>query len=190
MGRHDEALREIRRARETDPLSPILRVMEGWALLFARRYEQALESLRKAQRLEPDYPLVYAISAWTYKAMGRYPEALEAYAHEGDELGGSNDPEVAEVLALSGKRAEASKLLARIPSFGRADEFRSRLSVAAARAALGEIDEAMVQLGKAYDERAVQLVRASVDPRFDPLRADPRFQELLRRMKLPARNSQ
>jgi eukaryotic-like serine/threonine-protein kinase len=192
MGRHDEALQEIRRARETDPLSPILRVMEGYVLLYARRYEQALESLRKVQPLEPDYPLVYQISAQTYKAMGRYPEALGAYAHadELEALGGSPNPQVAEVLALSGKRDEARKLLATVSASGRGDESRWRLSLVAARAALGEIDEAIVLLGKAYDDRAVGLVRAGVDPRFDLLRAEPRFQDLLRRMKLPARRSQ
>jgi serine/threonine protein kinase/tetratricopeptide (TPR) repeat protein len=188
MGRHDEALREIRRARESDPLSPIHRAMEGWVLYYARRYEEALESLRKVQPLEPDYPLVYDISAITYRAMGRYPEALGAYA-QADKLegaGGWEDVGIAAVLAASGKRDEARKLLAAGPGPGRRGQPQGPYDMALLHAALASNDEAMVWLERAYDEREANLVFAKVNPRLDPLRADPRFQRLLGRMNFPS----
>jgi len=186
MGRHDEALREIRRARVSDPLSPVLRVMEGWVLYYARRYEEALESLRKAQPLEPDYPRVYGISASVYRAMGRYPEALAAY-RRADELegGGFYDVEIAVVLAASGKPDKARRLIAAKPDPHGAEERLGPGAMASLHLALGDKDEAMAWLERAYDDRDVRLVQAKVSPRFDPLRADPRFQDLVRRMNFP-----
>ena len=179
MGRHDEALREIRRARVSDPLSPVLRVMEGWILYFARRYEEALESLQNAQPLEPDYPLVYSTLGRVYRAMGRYPEALAAY-RRADELEGADSVSgrVALVLAASGKPDEARRLIA-------ATADRHGAGMALLYLALGNKDDAMVCLERAYDERQVSLVQAKVGPWFDPLRAEPRFQDLVRRMNFP-----
>ncbi len=187
MGWHDDALREIRRARETDPLSPVFRVMEGYVFLYARRYEQALKSLRHVRPLEPDYPLLYTISAWVYRAMGRYPEALEAFRHA-NELEGADSANalgMAEVLSASGKPEEARRLLAKWTGPGRKEESETPLSLVVLHASLDESDEAIALLERAYDERAVGLVRVRVDPRFDRLRADRRFQELIRRMNFP-----
>ena len=189
MGRHDQALREIRRARETDPLSPVLRVMEGYVLLYARRYEEALESLRRAEALEPNYPLLQTITARTFAEMGRYPEALEAYQRS-DSLEGSalsNAAEEARVLALSGKRDEAKALIARLSASNRERETRTLFYLAGSFAALGETGQTMLLLERGFEERAVGLVRLRVDPRWDPLRSDPRFQDLLRRMNFPAK---
>ena len=191
MGRHDEALREIRRARVSDPLSPILRVIEGYVLYYARRYEEALSSLRDVQPLEPNYPLVYNWLANVYRAMGRYPEALAAY-RRADELEGpgSNDLGIALVLAASGKPDEARRLIAAKPDPLGAGERLGPGAMAALHLALGDKDEAMAWLERAYDDRDVGLVQAKVNPRLDALRADPRFQDLLRRMKFPASGGQ
>ena len=174
MGRHDRASARSAEPRETDPLSPVLRVMEGYVLFYARRYEEALESLRRAEALEPNYPLLQTITARTFAEMGRYPEALEAY-QRGDNLEGSalsNAAEEARVLALSGKRDEAKALIARLSASGREREPRTLFYLASSFAALGETGQTMLLLERGFEERAVGLVRLRVDPRWDPLRAD------------------
>ena len=188
MGRHDEALREIRKARESDPLSPIIRVMEGYVLYFARRYEEALESLRKVLPLEPDFVLAYAIEGRTYAAMGRYQEALDAF-RRADELSGGTSRfqlEMAAVYAGLGKREEARRMFDSILSPEWKGHRPSSVVEAMVRADLGDIDGAMRSLEKAFRERDVSLVRAKVNSGLDPLRSDPRFKDLLRRMNFPA----
>ncbi len=187
MGRHDEALREIRKARETDPLSPILRVMEGYVLYYARRYEQSLESLRVAEKLEPDYPVLYSLLGKTYRALGRYPDALETYARAGAREGSADEYVQARALTLaeSGRKDEARKLLATGAGSGRKDAGAGLWSLAMLHAAFGERDEALAVLERACDLRDVYLPRLRVEPALDSLRPDPRFQELVRKMKFP-----
>ena len=187
MGRHDEALREIRRARESDPLSPILRVMEGYVLYYARRYESALESLQKALPLDPDFALVHSWLGRTYLVMGRYEEALNSFRRDQDLRDSpiSYQTYATLILAASGKRDEARRLFAEISSPGGSAKPPGFLQLAILNAALGEMDEAMVQLEEAYRERSVNLVMAKVSQRFDPMRSDLRFQVFLRRMNFP-----
>jgi serine/threonine-protein kinase len=189
MGWHDAALREIRRALESDPLSPVIRVMEAYVDLFARRYGESLEVCRRVHPLEPDHALAFFLEGRTYAAMGRYPEALDAYRRAGELSGegGLSRPEIAEVTARLGKRDEARRMLEQMNGPAWAGQRPNPASLAAVHGALGEIDEAMGLLETAFQERDVLLVRVKVDPRFDPMRRDARFQELVRRMFFPAK---
>ncbi len=187
MGRHDESLREIRRARETDPLSPILRVMEGYVLYYARRYEDSLVSLRKSLPLAPDYPVLHNYVALNLFEMGRLDEAREAFLRY-RALGGSSvraSTWEVQLLAASGKKDEAKRLFAGLRDQTPKGERFVFGRWAQTSAALGEMNEAVAYAGQAYEERDVLLVSARVDPRFDPLRSDPRFQEIVRKMNFP-----
>jgi tetratricopeptide (TPR) repeat protein len=161
--------------------------MEGYVLYYARRYESALESLQKALPLDPDFALVHSWLGRTYLVMGRYEEALNSFRRDQDLRDSpiSYQTYATLILAASGKRDEARRLFAEISSPGGSAKPPGFLQLAILNAALGEMDEAMVQLEEAYRERSVNLVMAKVSQRFDPMRSDLRFQVFLRRMNFP-----
>ncbi len=192
MGLYDAALAEIRRAQESDPLSPVLKMMTAYVHLYGRRYDQAIDACQKALALNPDYAVTYVIMGRAYEAKGLYREAEEAMTRAVDLGGGVNRLDLARIYAKSGRRLEAANLLRQvIPSQqGQLIPPQSEVSgayaeVSSVYAALGNRDEAIRWLEKAYDDRDNILARAKVDPRFDLLRTDPRFQDLLRRMNFP-----
>ncbi len=186
LGRHDEALVEIKLARTLDPLSPRINANVGGRILYqARQYDQALEELRKVLEMYPNdlQSLIYL--GRVTEALGRYEEALKYYRRnielgEGSE---SRSPNIAYVYALMGKREEARRILNSIIAYSK-QNFFSKVYIAEIFAALGEKDQVFAWLGKAFIERAAHLVFLKVNPKFDLVRQDPRFTELLRKIGL------
>jgi TolB-like protein/tetratricopeptide (TPR) repeat protein/predicted Ser/Thr protein kinase len=187
MGRTDAAMAEIKRAQESDPLSQLLKLMEGYVSYYGGRFDDAIEACRRALPLDPTYAVTYAILGRACEAKGSYGEARDALQRADQLTGGESiyRLDVARLNARSGRRTEAARMLRQILSTPPGAQRPRPTDIALIHAALGENDEAMVWLEKAYQEREVQLVRAKVDPRFNPLRNDPRFQALLRRMNFP-----
>jgi tetratricopeptide (TPR) repeat protein len=152
--------------------------------LCARRYDEAVEQLKKVLDMEPNFAQAHNWLFLTYVKKERYEDALKTQQKWLD-LRGITTPiyhtmRYAYVHALWGKREEAVRPLsapgwAEIPPWARA----------VAYGALGEKDEAFRLLDQAYEERSALLAVAKIDPRLDPLRNDPRFQDLLRRMSFP-----
>jgi TolB-like protein/Flp pilus assembly protein TadD len=187
MGRFQEAIAETKQALELDPLSlPINRDL-GDAFYFARQYDQAIEQLRKTEELEPNYaqPQRDLVLAYAQKSM--YKEAIA----EGDKrLAVAPDDRIAlaylgYAYAKAGRRVEAKKVLDQL------NDLSKRQYVPARRrtiiyAGLGEKDRAFEWMEKAYDDRELGAGVGSikVDPAYDPLRSDPRFADLLRKMNL------
>jgi TolB-like protein len=187
MGRDAAAMPEIKRAQESDPLSPLLKTMEGYVYCFAGRHEQAIEACQRALPLDPNYAVTYLNLGRACEAKGLYGEAMDALQRAYELSGGQTNfrLEIARLYARSGRRLEATKILCQILSTRGGAQHPTQTSIAMIYAALGENDEAMVWLEEAYQERAVGLVLFKVDPGFDPLRDDPRFQALLRKMNFP-----
>ncbi|MEM7352681.1 MAG: protein kinase [Acidobacteriota bacterium] len=186
MGRHDEALAEIDRAQSLDPLSLIVNSVRGWTLLHARRPAAAIEQLRATLELDPSFAPAHGYLASAYLASDRFDEARAEY-RLALELSG-NHPRylselgVAEVLA--GDEQEARELLEQL--LQAAQEMKvSAFHIARLHLALADEEEAWEWLEEAAAERGVWILSLRVDPLFDRLRADRRFQELVRRIGLP-----
>ena len=184
-GRFDEALAEIKRASELDPLS--LRVSNVWGVILttARRYDEALEHFKRLLEIDPGYTTARYNLALSYKSKGMYKEALIEF-QKVLEMEGTADlgllAMLGSVYAELGDRAEAEKLLARIKS---TKQYVSHLDMAILFISLGDKEQALAWLRKGYEERDSQVLQIAAFPDFDPLRSDPRFQDLLRRMGLP-----
>jgi serine/threonine protein kinase/tetratricopeptide (TPR) repeat protein len=186
VGRFDEALTQIRRAQELDPLSLPINMSVGWVLLTARQNDQSVEQLRKTLEMDPNFVLAHHRLGLVYEQQGKYEEAIAEFKQvvnltSGKSLGIAA---LSHAYAMSGQRAEAQKLLAELQEQSKV-RFVSPTSVAVIFAALGDKDQAFAWLEKAEKGHDGILVRLKVDSRFDSLRSDPRFADLVRRVGLP-----
>jgi tetratricopeptide (TPR) repeat protein len=187
MGRIDEALAEIRRAQELDPLSLIINADVGQILHFARRDDEAIEQLRRTIEMDRGFVMAHHRLAEVYERTGKFDEALaefqKAYPEYQTEL--PQMATVARVYALSGNQSEARRILARIARAPKGErDMVLKPSMALIHAGLGEREQAFAWLEKALAEKDVELILLNSNPLFDSLRPDPRFQTILRRMKL------
>ena len=114
MGRHDEAIAEIKRAQDLDPLSPLLLAIGGEVCILARRYDEAIEQSRKALELDSNYALAHQNLASSFLGKQMYEEAASEYAIADRAWGKSNSSGLALAYALTGKRGEALKILRRL----------------------------------------------------------------------------
>ena len=182
LGRHDEAIAAMRKAEELDPLSSRISANAGYIFFLARRYDQALAELRHTVEMDPktgDY------LATVYTAMGDYTKAMAALHGSIEQSGRTalTDLNMAYILAKSGEKKKAQEILTSV--LGQAGKtYVPPYTVARVYAALGQNQAALANLEKTFEERAPQRIFLGVDPRLDPLRSEPRFQELLRRAKL------
>ncbi len=185
VGRFDEALAEMRIARDLDPLSPVANADVGWVYLRARRYDEAIAQMERTLELEPEFEGAYACLELAYVYTGRYAEArgvarrhLERLGASPETLAAVDDADPAEGL----RRAWRWRLDDRIGTA------RTRppkpYQIATTYAALGEPDRAFEWLDRAHAERDPMLASVNVDPAVDGLRADARFADLLRRLGL------
>lgn len=183
MGRHEQAIAEIKRARELDPLSLGVSATVGYIFFSARQYDQAMEELKKTREMDKDYPYSYLFLGFTYAARGMYAEAIAAY-EEAIKLGldsPSTQIHLGAAYARAGDRERAQAILTRLQT---SEEYVSPGQLATLYVAQGETEQAFAALEKAYEEHDLQLQYLGVDPALDPLRSDPRFQDLLRRVGL------
>ncbi|MDA2914099.1 tetratricopeptide repeat protein, partial [Acidobacteriia bacterium AH_259_A11_L15] len=184
LGRHEEAIAEIKRAQELDPLSVIISRNVAAILWHARRYDEAIEKAEKALQLDPDFAATHAILGSAYLEKEMYEQAI-AELEKGKALGGNRpSASLAYAYARAGKRTEALRELEGLLELAKR-EYTYSAGIAFVYGALGEKDRAFEWLERAYRERGYFMVALKVEPRFDSLRDDPRFQDLLRRVGLP-----
>lgn len=184
-GRTDEALTAVRRARELDPFSAPVAVTEGHVLYFARRYDQALALIRSQRELFPDFAMVHLDLGRTLEELGRYDEARAAFEQGGGLMGA--DPAtfapLAQLAARAGQKDRAEAVVGRMIEARRL-RYVSPYTIATVLAALGDRDRSFEWLEKALEERDPMMTFLLVHPRLDPLRGDPRFDALVRRVGL------
>ena len=185
LGRSEEAVAEIRRAQQLDPLAvPVTRAV-GWVLYFARRYEEAEEELRKALAMNADFVGARLVLWWVYVVRGEYDIAIADIKREMEKPGLKTVKKLmlAYVHAAAGNKEEASGLLWELEA---KLETESRLALMAAMvfAALGEKDRAFERLQLAFQIREPGLLFLKVSPWAEPLRSDPRYGALLERLGL------
>jgi tetratricopeptide (TPR) repeat protein len=184
--RPDEAIREMKVALELDPLSLIINTSMGRVFYGARKYDQAIEQLRKTIDLDPSFAEAHFQIGMTYEAKRMYEEAIAEF-QKSVEL--YEEPAmmawVARASAVAGRRAEAERFLAEMTEMSK-QNYVPPYPVATVYAALGDKDRAFEWLEKVYQDHSYYVVWLNIDPVFDQMRADPRFQDLLVRIGLAA----
>jgi serine/threonine protein kinase/Flp pilus assembly protein TadD len=183
IGRSDEALAEAKRALDLDPASPGASQNVALQYYYARRLDEALEQFQKT--LEMDYHDAHLGLGYVYAAKGMYQEALPEFEEYAKLDRGT--PRSIGVLAYTHARLnERSQALRALKELGELSKKRyvPSASFAIIYVGLEDKDQAFTWLEKAYKERS-RLPLLKIDPIWDPLRADPRFKELLRRIGLP-----
>jgi len=181
-GSLEEALEWARRAVELDPLSAIVQTAPGQAYYLSRKFETALVEYRKLLELDPTGPSSHFYVAWALEQLGRYDEAIEHH-ERAIELSGSEPLFIAGLgyaYGLAGRASEARELLDRLIAHEK-NGAAGPIHPAMVYVGLGDVDEAIVWLDKAIDARQSHIVYLKQDAKFDPLRGDPRFEELLHR---------
>jgi len=186
MGRYAEALAEIRQAQELDPLSLIISSIVGWVFYFDRKNDQAIAEFRKTLELDPNFWVAHWTLGRTYEQKAMFAEAIAEIQKAIDLSGGSplSLAALGHTYAVWGRRVEAERALNELKESSK-QGYISSYSIAAIHAGLGEKDQAFIWLEKAYEERSGWLIWLRAEPISDPLRSDPRFQDLLRRVGLP-----
>ncbi len=183
LGRLDEALVQIRRAHELDPLSPIIGTAVGRILHFCCRFDEAVEQCQHIVELNPQFPGAYFDLGLAYIEKGMHSEALSAFKRmavlTGDKKGGL-------MLLAWGRMGEEKKVFELLEELSKRSttQFVPPLSLAFLNLVLGNLDQAMELLEEGYAVRDSNLLYLQCEPVFDPLREDPRFQDLLCRMNL------
>jgi serine/threonine-protein kinase len=187
MGRHGEAMARMKKSQDLDPLSLIINVAVGWAFYNARRYDEAIEQLRRTIELEPNYPVTYWILGLLLRKTGRYELAI-AEGEKGVKLSGGS-PLMRAALACTfgaaGRTKEAIQILDDLTKLAK-QKYVAPYFFAGIHIGLGENDRAIEYLEKSYEEHSHWLIYLHIDPSMDGLRDNPRFQDLLRRVGLPA----
>jgi DNA-binding winged helix-turn-helix (wHTH) protein/Flp pilus assembly protein TadD len=183
MGRSEEALREISTAQELDPLSLIVNMEMAWILYVARDFQGAVEQSWKTLAMEPRFAPAQNTLGLAYQQLGMIEEAIveldNARACSGDHP--AAQAALAHVLAIAGRRAEAEVFMERLKTMSRASNV-ARYWLAIVNTAMGACGAAIESLHESFENREAWLVWLKVEPRYDPLREDARFNHLLRRM--------
>jgi TolB-like protein/DNA-binding winged helix-turn-helix (wHTH) protein/Tfp pilus assembly protein PilF len=185
-GRFDEALRESERARQLDPLSLIIATDNGAILYFSRQYDRAIEKLRTVRELDPSFPRAPGLLVLAYEQEGMFADAL-ADLEKWRSLHQPNSPrnwsELAYIYGRTGQQAQARLALAKLEQLSRRQHLDPG-GLLRAHIGMGNKELAFVWLEKAYAQHSPAMTTLKVDPIYDPLRSDPRFQDLLRRVGL------
>ena len=186
VGRLDEATSQMRRAEELDPLSLIINSNMEWVLYLARRNDDGIAHCGKTLEIDPSFFATHKYLGLLYVQKGMYEQAITEYVKAKDLS--PDDYHIVALIghayALSGHRDKARKTLLELKKMAQ-QKYIQPWSIALIYAGLGEKDQALAWLEKAYEDRSSYMVYLKVEPMLDSLRSDSRFGDLLRRMELP-----
>jgi TolB-like protein/DNA-binding winged helix-turn-helix (wHTH) protein/Flp pilus assembly protein TadD len=183
QGRFEEAARESERARQLDPLSLIIATDRAAMFYFSRHYDRALEHFHSVLAMEPSFGRARLV-IYAYAEKGMFTEALAEIQKWHHDDGTPVWEALAYVYARSGQQVQAQSALAKWEHWNGRPESQLTSTVLITYVATGNRDKALALLQKALPEHSSVLVTLKVEPGFDPLRSDPSFQDLLRRVGL------
>ncbi len=182
-GRHEESLAEAKRARELDPLNLAQNALEGQYLLHAGLTDEALIQLRKITELEPNFWMPHLIASSAYIEKGMFAEAINESRKEYELSGGNVIPFGVYALAKSGRRDEVRGALKELLQLS-ATKYVSPYNIALVYNSLDERDNALEWLEKGFQQRDPKMTFLKVEPKWNNLRNEPRFVDLMKRMNL------
>jgi TolB-like protein/tetratricopeptide (TPR) repeat protein/class 3 adenylate cyclase len=184
-GRSQEAIAEGARAVELDPLSLIINALNGYHLHLARRDDEAIARLKKTVELDSNFWIAHQFLGMAYIEKKMYPEAISEFSQAVKLSGGNSEPLALNGYAsvLSGDTAKGRAVLQELKSL-ESQRYVPPSNLALLSYVLGEKDEAFSWLEKAYQDRDIRLCRLKVDSKWDSMRSEPRFVEILNRLGL------
>jgi eukaryotic-like serine/threonine-protein kinase len=187
LGRFDEALVHAREAERLNPLSPQAALRVAMVLNLARRHDEAIAVAQRVIQIDPDFMFAYDRLHWAYHGKAMYSEGLRA-AERAAELAGPQDIRrrafLGHAYGLAGRMAEAQVILDELLEL-QSETHVSAGSIAAVLLGLGESERALEEIERGYESRDGDMVLLNTFSLWDPLRGDPRFQDLLRRIGFP-----
>jgi TolB-like protein/lipopolysaccharide biosynthesis regulator YciM len=186
LGRHDEAAKEIQRAQELDPLSLPVNSSVTYVLYFGRQYDEAIAAGKRSLELDAAFSLTHQRLGLPYVQKKMYAEAIAEFQQAATNANRAPQPliSLAHAYGVSGNAIEAEKLLAELKGMSQS-RYVSPYGIATIHAGMGGKEQAFQWLEKAFDEQNTELTFLKVDPRLDPLRDDPQFQELIDKVGFP-----
>jgi len=186
LDRFDEALAQVRRARELDPLSLVINANLGFVLAVARRHGEGIEQVRRTLEMDPNFAHAHFRLGQIEVMRGRYAQAIPELEKAISLSGGSPraTAELGVAYALQGNRKAAVKLLGVLRDRSQ-QRYVSPVNLALIYGGLGDKDRTLEWLDKAYAERSPTLSLLRVTPAFESVRTDPRFRLLVTRIGLP-----
>ena len=183
--RFDEGIRELRRAGEIDPLSPVIGSDTASALGYARRFDEAIDQARRTLELEPGFSYAHTSLGYALDGKGQFAEAISEYEKA---ISLSDDGYTRAVLIRAlmrmGRRSEAERQMEALRKFG-SKNYVPNFCFAIAHTALGDKEAAMALLEKDVEERSSYVATIGIELALDELRSEPRFKAMLKRMNLP-----
>ena len=182
-GQHNLAIREAERARELDPLSSIINTWVGSRYFFARRYDTAVEQYRNAVELDPGFVPARLALGQAYVQKQMFPEAIRELEKAVDFSGGSPVylASLAHAYGMTGRRRDTVRVIDQLKNLaGR--RYVASFDMALAWLGLGDHERTLASLETSVEDRSPRLLFLSVEPRFDALRFNARFQALVRRV--------
>jgi serine/threonine-protein kinase len=185
MGRFDEAIAQMKKARDLDPMSLIINSGLGLIYFYCRRYDEAIKQSRKTLEFDPEFSFAHEVLGASFEAQGLYDEAASEYLKMIPQMGSVQDmlPALREAYEQGGLEGFWRKFLS-FPAGLLNSKYVSPFFMAVRNVQIGEKDRAFEWLERAYEERVGFLVMVKVEPRLERLRSDPRYKDLLRRMRL------
>ena len=189
FGRKDEAFAQMKQALELDPLSPRFRFNAGRLHFFARDYEGAIASYRRGLELDPGFSLGHEFLGYAYEANGMQKEAIAEWKKALLLRGAQSDAALLDASDFAAARqALARKQLEELKAKSAGGEYVAAALYAITSLRAGEKEEAFAWLAKAAAERNRLALEIKVNPLYDPLRDDPRFQQIVAQI-MPAQSS-
>ena len=185
IGQEDQAIAQMNKALTIDPLSPEVNSFLAWDFYLKRDYDGCLSSSHKAMQILPDFYVPHLAAGMCYYITAQFPQAIQEY-QKAISMNPESTYSVAGLgmsYAKAGDQAEARKTLQKLQAMGK-QMYVSPVYIGLVYDALGERGQEFAWYDKGYDDRAEWLLWLTVDPIFDSVRADSRFQALVKRVGL------
>jgi len=178
-----EAIAQIKKAQEVDPLSLIINTTVAWVFYFARQYDEMIDQCHKTLELDPNFPSTHWILGQAYRQKGIYDKAIAEF-QKAVELSDEDPVRIAmlgHAYAVAGKRGEAQKIISHLQEVSKR-RYLPAYFIALIYVGLNDNDEAFKWLEKAFAERSAGLIFLKAEPMFDLIRGDPRFETLVQKV--------